>query len=225
MMERNRKPNEDQSGTSVFTTLGTLVLTARPYESASRSTDTHTNTTSSERSAVDANGASLKGEIFQIVNKDVSDVIVTYMYGFQMSPNLITNCAFMSQCTYMNNHSEKGKVTTTTQQKGKATQHNSLKQSFFKEKLAVSGGTRTHMYTSLLYVLTSYTCMSGNPVPTLKSTPLMTLHCTLTDSKYVRVYMYVPQPPAHSGVTLLNHRSDRLHTCTHVYNCYLCDLC
>lgn len=100
MMERNRKPNEDQSGASVFTTLGTLVLTARPYESASRSTKAHTNTNSSERSAVDTNGASLKGEIFQIVNKDVSDVIVThiYMYGLQTSPTF--NISLLSIFTY-----------------------------------------------------------------------------------------------------------------------------
>lgn len=87
-MERNRKPNDDQSGASVFTTLGTLVLTARPYESASRSTKAHTNTNPSERSAVNTNGASLKGEIFQIVNKDVSDVIVTYMYMYGLQTSL-----------------------------------------------------------------------------------------------------------------------------------------
>ena len=60
---------------------------------------------------------------------------------------------FTSWCTcimYMNNHSKrcwkKGKATTTTQQNGKATQHNTTrpKQSFFKEKLAASGGIRTH---------------------------------------------------------------------------------
>ena len=47
----------------------------------------------------------------------------------------------------MNNPSrdaEKGKATTTTQQKGKATQHNLPETVIFQEKLAASGGTRTH---------------------------------------------------------------------------------
>lgn len=76
-MERNHKPNEDQNGVSVFTTLGTLVLTARPYESSvSRNAKPPPNTNSSERSVVDSNGASLQGEIFQIVNKEVNDVLI-----------------------------------------------------------------------------------------------------------------------------------------------------
>ena len=54
----------------------------------------------------------------------------------------------IGSCTlYVNNQSERcleGKATTATQQKGKATQHNSPETVIFQEKLAASGGTPTH---------------------------------------------------------------------------------
>ena len=50
---------------------------------------------------------------------------------------------------------EKGKATTTTQQKGKATQHNSPETVIFKEKLAASGG---HVHVHALALQLQYTC-------------------------------------------------------------------
>lgn len=102
MMDRNHKPNEDQSGLSVFTTLGTLVLTARPYESVYRNTKPHPNTNSSERSALDSNGASLQGEIFQKVNREVNDIhvhVLMYRAKFILCLFLALNILLYS-CAY-----------------------------------------------------------------------------------------------------------------------------
>ena len=70
MMERSRKPAEDRGrGVSAFTTLGTLVLTARPYEPVGRTTkQCHSDDLSG---CVDGHGAALQGEIFQTVDKEV----------------------------------------------------------------------------------------------------------------------------------------------------------
>lgn len=64
-MERNCKPIESGGGVSAFTTLGTLILTARPYESTTRSCHSYTTT------VTDVHGATLQGEIFQTVTKEV----------------------------------------------------------------------------------------------------------------------------------------------------------
>ena len=71
MMERSRKPNEDRGGVSVFTTLGTLVLTARPYEPVAERTKACQGDCLSGGNAADGHGAALQGEIFQTVNKEV----------------------------------------------------------------------------------------------------------------------------------------------------------
>ena len=68
VMERNRKPIHSGGGVSAFTTLGTLVLTARPYDTATgRTGSCHSDCDS----AVDVDGTTLQAEIFQTVHQKV----------------------------------------------------------------------------------------------------------------------------------------------------------
>ena len=76
MMERYRKSSEDCGGVSAYTTLGTLVLSARPYESVARITKPCPSSSSSDGNAGDTHGATLQGEIFQTVDKEVCDVLM-----------------------------------------------------------------------------------------------------------------------------------------------------
>ena len=80
MMEKTRKSSDQQptstapgggggGGVSVFTTLGTLVLTARPYNQSTSRRWREGGV--GEEEEEDGQGATLQGEIFQTVNKEV----------------------------------------------------------------------------------------------------------------------------------------------------------
>jgi hypothetical protein len=66
-MDRTRKQSDVSGGVSAFTTLGTLVLTARPYLPGS---SVKTGSGGRESGGEDGNGTSLQGEIFHTVNKE-----------------------------------------------------------------------------------------------------------------------------------------------------------
>ena len=70
-MERGRRSSVEDGGggVSVFTTIGTLILTSRPYDSLTKRYPSDEVCPSS--AIVDSHGASLQGEIFQSVNKEV----------------------------------------------------------------------------------------------------------------------------------------------------------
>ena len=61
-------------GVSVFTTLGSLILTARPYNGSTRGsrwTGGEEEERGEEEEGEDGQGATLQGEIFQTLNKEV----------------------------------------------------------------------------------------------------------------------------------------------------------
>ena len=95
MMERSRKPNEDRGGVSVFTTLGTLVLTARPYEPVAERTKACRGDCLSGGNAADGHGAALQGEIFQTVNKEVCVFMVDCMCVCTMYMHSIHSCYYV----------------------------------------------------------------------------------------------------------------------------------
>ena len=74
-MERGRHSSvEDRGGgggVSVFTTIGTLILTSRPYDSLTKRYPSDEVCPSPSSAIVDSHRASLQGEIFQSVNKEV----------------------------------------------------------------------------------------------------------------------------------------------------------
>ena len=98
-VERSCKPNEGRGGVSVFTTLGTLILTARPYEAGLRgSVSFHTSVAG--RDSGDVHGATLQGEIFQTVNKEVCTFNrhMTQLHHIQ-SHSCITYTLTVAQCS------------------------------------------------------------------------------------------------------------------------------